>query len=418
MFIFDRDTWQEVAETIGRNKRRSIVTAFGVFWGLFMLIVLLSISSGFKNGVSYMTSSLAPNVIIVDQNATSLPYDGLPAGRLWAMAPRDLKTMQQHFPQVDKVSGAIYEWSAQTSYQTHSIDTELVGVLPNYFDIFRVKLLAGRLLRESDHEAERKFVLIGTEVAERLFKSNEAAIGKVIYTYGMYCTVVGVIDPLNKMLSIGIYIPEAVIMPYSVLSRRRGKGDNLHISLLNLREGVEHSSTKEEIAQFIKSRKRISPKDQKAVSFWDIDEMIDSISSINRGIDLLVWVVGIGTLLTGIVGISNILLVTVRERTQEIGVRRAIGAKPSNIIGQLLMESLSLTLLSGMLGIILGVGIMSLVANAFDGSGGTSLFRNPVVDLGIVFVALVILVISGILAGLIPALKAIEIQAIEAIREE
>lgn len=416
MYIFDRDTWREVGQTIGRNKRRSVVTAFGVFWGIFMLIVLLSLSSGLRNGINFITSSLAPNMLFINENNTSLPYDGLPAGRYWSIEVEDLALLKAQAPQIALTSGTKIEWSTQVYHNAQSADTQVMGVLPNFYEVQRVRLVVGRLLSPSDHEEQRKYCLLGKELAEQLFSDPQAALGKSLRVLGTYCTVVGVIEPFSSMVNIGPGVSESVAIPHSVFALYKNyKG--LNMSMCTLRAGADHKEASELIKQVLKTQKRIAPEDDKAISIMDLDEMLMTFENINRGIDLLVWIVGIGTLLTGIVGISNILLVTVRERTQEIGVRRAIGAKPNNIIGQLLMEALSLTLLSGLMGLVCGVGVMSLVAEGFRRVENFP-FLNPVVELGVVLIALFILVLSGIVAGILPAMKAIEVRAIEAIREE
>lgn len=209
----------------------------------------------------------------------------------------------------------------------------------------------------------------------------------------------------------------ALMVPYHTIQNTSTKRGVVGPVFLTFKPGVDRALAKKQIESLLKATHRISPKDKKAISMFDIEELLNVFTSINLGLNILVWIVGIGTLLTGMVGISNILLVTVRERTQEIGVRRALGAKPSNIIMQLLMESLSLTAIAGVLGIVLGVGIMALVAENFKTLSSMP-FVDPTVDLGFVFFALLIIIVSGVLAGLLPALKAIEVKAIEAIREE
>lgn len=419
MLLFDIDTWREVAETIGRNKRRSIATAFGVFWGIFMLIVLLSLSNGFRNGMRMATQSIAPTLVGYTPSSTSLPYDGLPSGRSWGFTEQDLMYIKQRVPEIDVVAWSQYYASGEKSlsYAGQRQRGTIQGVSEDYFRTFYVRLLAGRLFSSADHREKRKYCVIGAEVANSFFGSADAALGKVVKAKDSYFTVIGVVKPTSKMFNIGPFPEKTLYAPYSAAQPLMLSKEYVGFPLMTFREGVNKKEAKERIEMTIKTLKRISPSDKKAIIQIDIDDILGLFSGMNTGINILVWIVGIGTLLTGVVGISNILLVTVRERTQEIGVRRALGAKPHNILTQLLMEALSLTLIAGLLGIVAGVGVMSVVASNFQELSSAP-FVNPIVDLDIVLLALAIVIVSGLVAGLIPAFKAIEVKAIEAIREE
>lgn len=417
--LFDIDTWREVAETIGRNKRRSIATAFGVFWGIFMLIVLLSLSNGFRNGMRMATQSIAPTLVGLMPSSTSLPYDGLPSGRYWGFTDQDLMYLKQRVPEIDVVAWSKVSWGGgnDLSYRGQSYRGNIQGVSEDYFRAYYVRLLAGRLFSSADHREKRKYCVVGIEVAKTFFGSAEAALGKVVKAKDSYFTVIGVVKPTSKMFNIGPSPEQSLYAPYSASLSLMQEKVYVGGPIMTFREGVDKKVAKERIEMIIKTLKRISPLDKKALMTLDIDDILNLFSGMNTGLNVLVWIVGIGTLLTGVVGISNILLVTVRERTQEIGVRRALGAKPYNILSQLLMEALSLTLIAGLLGIVSGVGVMSVVAGNFQ-ELGTAPFVNPIVDLDIVLLALAIIIVSGLVAGLIPAFKAIEVKAIEAIREE
>lgn len=419
MLLFDIDTWREVAETIGRNKRRSIATAFGVFWGIFMLIVLLSLSNGFRNGMRMATQSIAPTLVGYNPSSTSLPYDGLPSGRYWGFTEQDLMYIKQRVPEIDVVAWSQTHWSGgnNLSYGGQSKKGFIQGVSEDYFRTYYVRLLVGRLFSNADHREKRKYCIIGLDIAKDFFGSPEEALGKVIKARDSYFTVIGVAKSTSKMFNIGPTTERSLYAPYSSALSLMEDKQYVGGALMTFREGVNKKEAKERIEKIIKTLKRISPLDKKAIIQIDIDDILGLFSGMNTGLNILVWIVGIGTLLTGVVGISNILLVTVKERTQEIGVRRALGAKPHNILTQLLMEALSLTLIAGLLGIVVGVGLMSVVAGNFQELGNAP-FVNPIVDLDIVLLALAIIIVSGLVAGLIPAFKAIEIKAIEAIREE
>lgn len=419
MILFDRDTWHEVAETIGRNKRRSIVTAFGVFWGIFMLIILLSLSNGFRNGIKLATDGVATSMVGLDRQSTSVAYDGLPAGRSWNMTHGDVEQIVSLVPEI-KSSGTSYTlWNDATGIMAEGKkdDAVISAIDAGYFDILYVRLLMGRMLRSADHQDKRKYCLLGKSVASKLFGGNEQALGKSIRCrFGNY-TVVGVVDQQSTLFNVGPSVHRSVYIPYATIEQSVQPSGVVGAVMFSFHDGADRKAAMQKIERIIKAMKRIAPEDKKAVTFFDIEEILRVFEGITLALNILVWIVGIGTLLTGIVGISNILLVTVRERTQEIGVRRALGAKPWDIITQMLMESVSLTLLAGLLGIVSGVGIMSVVAQAFVGAEDVP-FTDPTVDLGLVLLALLIIIIGGLVAGLIPAFKAVEVKAIEAIREE
>ncbi len=428
MRLLDRDLWQEVTETLGRNKRRSIVTAFGVFWGLLMLIVLLSVSSGFKNGIDHMTQGVAANSAVIYASNTSKPYAGFKAGRSWRLLTSDIDIVRSRVPGVKAIAGVTNVWSwgeDNLSFGGKRARANLSGITSQYFEAIRVKLLAGRMLSERDHREVRKYCLLGQRPAEQLFGSDPAqAIGKVVKAGRAYYTVVGVVTSINSAVNIGSSPEASLYLPYEVINITENKGGRLNNMAIVGHDGVDMTQLIEDVSRVLKELKQIAPEDKVAVSNFNISQMFRMFAGINIGINILVWIVGVGTLLTGVVGISNILLVTVRERTQEIGVRRALGAKPRDIIGQLLLEGVSLTTIAGLLGLVLGVGVSSILAAMADNmwannQGGSGLpFYNPTVDLGIAILAFVIIILSGLVAGILPALKAIEVKAIEAIREE
>lgn len=427
MRLLDRDLWQEVSETIGRNKRRSIVTAFGVFWGLLMLIILLSLSSGFKNGIDHMTGDVATNSAFFYASNTSRPYAGFKSGRSWRLQLSDLDIIRRRVPGVKVVAGSANIWSwgkDNLAYGSRRARASLSGVTAQYFEGIVVKLLAGRMFSEVDHREMRKYCLLGKRPAEKLFGGDiSRAIGQVIKAGRAYYTVIGVVDRVGSA-TMGSRADESLYLPYEVINITENRGGRLNGMLVVGNDGADMDGLVEEVSSVLKSIKQIAPEDKTAVSSFNISQIFRMFSGINIGINVLVWIVGIGTLLTGVVGISNILLVTVRERTQEIGVRRALGAKPRDIVGQLLLEGVSLTAVAGLLGMVLGVGISSIIAKMTENmwannQGGDGIpFYNPTVDFGIALLALFIIILSGLIAGVLPALRAIEIKAIEAIREE
>lgn len=425
MKLFDRDLWSEVWETHGRNKRRSIVTALGVFWGIFILIVLLAVSAGFSNGIAYMTRSISSNGAYFWAGRTTLPYEGFGKGRAWRIEHRDLEHIRRAVPELSVIAGSetLYSFGGNNlHYGEKRGEANITGVTEEFFKTLRLVLVSGRMLNLQDHREMRKYCLIGKESARQLFGDDpKAAIGKSIKAENAYYTIVGVVQKTSSQVNIGLDPDRTLWLPYSVMDVMRNLGGRLGSISIDIRPGARNAEVVDQVKRVLKSLHHIAPEDEGAVGAFDVSNIFRLFEGINLGISILVWLVGIGTLLTGVVGISNILLVTVRERTQEIGVRRAIGAKPRDIITQLLLEALSLTLVSGLLGIVLGVGVTSILSGMFtpETMGDSKMpFVNPMVSLELVTSALVVIVGAGVLAGMLPALKAVEIRAIEAIREE
>ncbi len=420
MKLLDRDSWNEALETLGRNRRRSVITAFGVFWGIFMLIILLALSNGFRSGIDKNTRFIAANTTNAWSQNTTKPFAGFKEGRSWEILASDMDQLRARIPEIEVAAGSATVWSWQSknlSAGDKSTSGSIVGVMPGYFDALRVTLVHGRMLSEADHREARKYCLLGDRSARELFgEDTSAALGKVIKAGRTYYTVVGVVSRIGNMMSIGSSPSTSVYLPYGVVSITENRHGVLDFVCLVLHPDADNKDVQRRVREYFSTKNQLAPDDPSAVSFFDFSEIFGLFRGINLGIDILVWIVGIGTLLTGVVGISNILLVSIRERTQEIGVRRALGARPSDIIGQLLMESLSLTTLSGLLGIVAGVGVVSMMSNMSFGEDVP--FDTPSIHLSIVLVALGVIILSGLLAGVIPAIKATEVRAIEAIREE
>lgn len=427
MKLFDRDLWNEVWETHRRNKKRSIITALGVFWGIFILIILLALSAGFSNGIAYLTRSVSTNGAVFWAQSTTLPYKGFNQGRSWSIESKDLPIIKRALPELTLIVGASSTYGfgdENVVYQDQKTAASIRGITEDYFLANRMSVLSGRLLNLQDHRDLRKYCVLGKKISSRLFgEDHTQAIGKNIKANNAYYTVVGVVQNPSSTVNVGGDPDQSLFLPYSVLNVVENKGGKLDQMVIDIRPGLDNSRVVEQVELLLKGLHQINPKDKGAVGGFDFSKIFKTFESLNLGISILVWLVGIGTLLTGAVGISNILLVTVRERTQEIGVRRALGAKPRSIILQLLLEATSLTTLAGLIGIVLGVGVTSILASFFPAGGMSSEgeaipFVNPTVDLSIVLLALTIIISAGLLAGLLPALKAVEIKAIEAIREE
>jgi putative ABC transport system permease protein len=295
------------------------------------------------------------------------------------------------------------------------------GVMPAYFNIDSQHLLYGRLLNDIDAQEKRKVCVIGSKINESLFK-NEDPCGKYIRVNGLYYQVVGVIQPVSSNININGRTEESVFLPSTTLQQTSTQGDIIHLLCISFRRDVPIKKAVDDISALLKVQNEISPTDPQAVAVINLAAQFGTFEMLFVGIDLLVWLVGLGTLLAGVIGISNIMMVTVKERTKEIGIRRALGAKPFNIISQVMSESLLLTAMAGLLGLSLGVFILDvfnriLLAQPPSG-GGETFFENPEVSINTAVAATIVILISGLFAGLIPAWRAMQIKAIDAIREE
>ena len=420
--MFDFDGFNEIWQTITRNKTRSLLTAFGVFWGIFLLVVLSSTGNGFENGLMKQVEGVTPNTGFFFVNQTSEPYKGYQKGRAWTMQLADIEAIKETFPCITAISPEASLWSSEDKnvvYSSRSGSFSVKGVMPEYNDIQRSKILKGRYINDTDIAANRKVCLLGKKVYETMFEKGEDPLGKMVKVNGIYFQVVGVIRSYTENVNINGTIDESVILPFTTMQQVYALGDKIYFFAMVADDDIPISDIEEDIKQFIKQRHDIAPTDNDAFNSFNLSEIFKAFKGLFFGIHILIWIVGLGTLMSGIIGVSNIMLVTVKERTREIGVRRALGAKPKNIISQVLSESLLLTTLAGLVGLCIGVGIMAIVAMITSNMpSDDAMFQDPNIGFGAAVAATVIVIISGLLAGVLPAWRAIQIKAIDAIREE
>ncbi|MDR3251843.1 MAG: ABC transporter permease [Tannerella sp.] len=418
--MFDADRWKEIWVTITRNKTRSLLTCFGVFWGILMLVILLGTGIGFKNGILHSVDGFATNSLFFMADRTSEPYHGFNKGRSWNMRNRDVAAIKREVRGIESMSPVLFggRTSNNVVYQRLSGTFHVKGVNPPYFDIERQDVHYGRLLNDIDIRERRKVCLIGSRICEDMFKKEDPC-GKYIKVNGLYYQIVGVVKQIASGVNINGRAEESVFLPFSTMQQAMNIGDVLHFLCISAIKGYPVQQVIDDIKGVLMGQNEISPTDPQAVSVINIAAQFSLFDTLFSSIDILIWIVGLGTLLAGIIGISNIMMVTVKERTREIGIRRAIGAKPWAIISQVMSESLLLTAMAGLLGLSAGVFILDmvdkiLIANPSDESA----LRHPGVDMGTAVAATVVLLICGLLSGLIPAWRAMQIKAIDAIREE
>ncbi len=411
--MFDRDKWQEIFNTISKNKLRTFLTGFSVAWGIFMLIVLLGSGTGLQNGVKNTFRDTATNSIWVFSGQTSIPYKGMKSGRFIQFDNSDYELVSERLPGVVESSGRFYLFSNTVSYKDESGSFGIRTVHPGHQFIEKTLTIKGRFINETDVKEYRKVASIGTLVKEALFKDEEA-IGKYVEVNGVPFKVVGIFEDEG-----GENEQEVLYLPISTAQKIYQGGDDINMFMVSLDEdaGIEESQAMvEQITQKMAEIHNFDPEDERAIRFWNNIEGFLQFQNLFDGIRMFIWIIGIMTIIAGIVGISNIMMIVVKERTKEIGVRKALGATPMSIISLVIMESVLITSVSGYIGMVLGVGLVELVSNFVPPD--SEFFQNPEVNFQVAITATLILIAAGTLAGLIPARKAASIKPIVALRDE
>jgi putative ABC transport system permease protein len=419
--MFDLDKWQEIWQTITRNKTRSIFTAFGVFWGILMLTILLGTGNGLENGMMSNLEGFATNSCFFYAGRTSENYKSFKKGREWNMHSEDLKVLLANIPEIQYLSPMVFGSSSEnnTVRGDKSGTFRVRGCYPDYTHIEEQKVIYGRYINDIDIQDNRKVCFIGKNIYDALFKPGEYPVGQIIRSNGIYYKIIGVGSGVSNV-QIGGNSDDMVTLPFTTMQKTYNHGDVIDFMAATAKPGFEASYIEEQIKTILKTRNNISPTDESAVGSFNISEQFKIFSNLFLGIRILIWIVGLGTLFAGAVGVSNIMLVSVRERTKEIGLKRAIGAKPKDIIIQILEESLVLTVIAGFIGLSLGVGILAIFNNIIDNlpPGNDIFLKNIMIKFDVALLASFVLIIIGLLAGLLPAWRAMQIKPIEALNEE
>ncbi|HKM45449.1 MAG TPA: ABC transporter permease [Dysgonamonadaceae bacterium] len=416
--MFDLDRWYEIWITISHNKSRSFLTAFGVFWGMFMLVVMIGAGNGLSNGINSQIEGFASNSAFFSADQTSLPYKGFQKGRSWNMLNSDMPIIEEKVPELEYLSPVLFAGGDNDNVvRNEKAGSYMVkGTYPVYDKIERSIMIYGRYINDIDIVEKRKACILGARIYEVLFNKGENPLGKQVKVNGIYFTVIGVAQKTSNV-NIGGSTEESVILPFTSMQQAFNQGNIIHFLAATAKPGVKVKVIQDKIVQTLKEIHQISPDDNDAVFNMNIEEQFNMFNNLGIGIAILIWIVGMGTLLAGAVGVSNIMLVTVRERTKEIGIRRALGATPRNIIGQILSESIVLTVMAGIGGIVLGVGLLTATDIVMSQSEDQFL-KDPQISFYIGMTALILLVVIGTFAGFIPAQRAMMIKPIEAISEE
>ena len=413
--MIDLDSFHELLQTLLRNKTRSFLTGFGVFWGVFMLIGLIGGGDGMKEMLNSNFEGFATNSAIIFEQPTTKPYHGFRKGRMWSLATSDIERLRAQVPQLDVISPLASNWGVQAVNGDHKFSCSVKGQLPDYAKVEAPTLYYGRFINEMDIVQQRKVCVLGKKVYKTLFPGGGDPCGQLVRLDSAYYSVIGVNYGGGNM-NINGSAEESVCIPLSLMQRAFNMGDRIDLIAITARRGVAMSDITPQIREVIARAHDIDPTDEKAVTVFNTEVLFGLLDNLFHGVDLLIWLVGIGTLLAGAIGVSNIMMVTVKERTTEIGIRRAIGATPRNILTQIISESILLTSVAGMSGILFAVLILQMMELGFTEDGIVK--GHFQVDFWTAIGAAFLLAALGVLAGLAPAARAMSIKPVDAMREE
>lgn len=413
-----REVFIEIWSSIRKNKLRTALTGFSVSWGILMLIILLSSGNGLQNGTMANFNYMATNSIELYSNSTSMPYGGYAEGRWIYLSDKDITILNEEFPNIDKVTSNAWFPSSRLTYGNKYVNGSMRGVRPEHTDIFNTELIEGRFINAQDIEQKRKVILLDESVKEILF-GNESPLGKEVISNDTVWKVVGV----YKTHSYGNQ--NTLFIPYTTGQLVFMANDPwigyISFTLQDITTDAQMEQFESDILRRLSFEHAYDPTDKNAIYLSNNFNQFKNMNKVFNGIDIFIWIIGLGTLLAGIVGVSNIMLVTVRERTFEFGIRKALGAKPSSIIRLILIESVLITSFFGYIGLVIGVFVMEVV-NFFVERMATAqpesftMFKNPTLDLRAAILATIVLIVAGLIAGYIPARKAAQLKTIDAMR--
>ena len=414
---FDTDTFREILDSILRNRSRSLLTGFGVFWGIFMLMLLIGGGQGLRHFLENQFDGFAHNTCIIFTNSTSKPYKGFKKGRYWDMTYADVDRLKNLIPELETVTpSTILRGKSVARGETVSSSAFVKGQRADYARIEEPELLYGRYLNDADIAQERKVCVIGKKVYNELFPEGGDPCGQRIKLDGTYYSVVGVDCLDGRGIQVYGTAAEAVTIPISTARKAYNLGNTVPMICFTAKEGIVMSDIIPRVREVLARAHYIHPEDEQAMFLLNTQLIFGIIDNLFKGVNFLIWLIGLGTLLAGVIGVSNIMMVSVKERTTEIGIRRAIGATPRQILGQIIAESTVLTLVTGMGGIVFSVLILHVVELAMTTDG---VLKAPFqVPFGVAVVAALLLTVLGVVAGLMPAMRAMQIKPVDAMRDE
>lgn len=418
-FLFDRNTWQEIFGSISKNRTRTVITIIGVLWGIFIYVALSGAAKGLDNGFDKAFKTVAMNSMFVWGQRSSIPYQGFKTGRQLQLKLGDVTTLKNRIPDIQYIapritqgqfgSGPVYTVRGQKSG-----NYTLNGDYPIYTKISTKQIYdGGRFINQEDIDLARKVIVIGERIEQELYEKDEDPIGTYIRVGDVYFQVVGV----HKLAQgVSFDSDSAMFIPFSTYRRLYNSGDNVGYLCIAAYDDADVVQVEKDVKSILKNIHRVDPEDERAFGSFNLGEQFGKIMGFARGLTFMSLVVGIATILAGVIGIGNILLISVKERTKELGVRRALGATPREVRSQIILESVFLTVIAGIMGIILGAGVLSLINKLTQDTDFP--YTNPTVPIPYIIGALAIMVVLGTLIGLIPAQRAVRIKPIDALREE
>jgi putative ABC transport system permease protein len=421
--MFKKDNWDEILQALTANVFRTVLTAFGVFWGIFILVILLAAGKGLENGVKKGFDGIATNTMFMWSQTTSKAYKGLPKTRRYDFRNSDVAALKSALPDLLYVSPrnqlGDFNGSNNVVRGTKTAAFTIYGDYPELIKQQPMDIIKGRFVNQQDILEKRKVAVIGKGVITDLYGKEEEAVGTYVKINGINFMVVGVYKSKQQGGN-AEQEQKNIFVPFTTFQQAFNYGDKVGWMALTARDEVSITDLKPKILELIKALHSVNPADDRAVGNFDLYEQFNKVQSLFNILQVIAYFVGSLVLISGVIGISNIMLIVVKERTKEIGIRRALGATPAAIRGQILAESIFLTIISGMLGIAVATGIIAVLNMVLDSMppGNDTMFANPSVDLGVVFVALLILIGSGLLAGFIPAQTAINVKPVDALRTE
>ncbi|QMU30693.1 ABC transporter permease [Adhaeribacter radiodurans] len=416
--VIDIDKWAEIYATVRKHKLRTGLTAFGVFWGIFMLIVLLGAGKGLENGV-IKDFNIAKNTVFVWTQRTAVPYKGLKAGRFIQLTNDDIAAVMAEVPEVAVIAPSNdLDGTFTVNRLSKSSSFTVRGDNPDFREVKPMHILKGRFLNNIDMQEKRKIAVVGERVIEVLFQKDEDPIGQYIRVKGIYFQIVGIFRGVGKGEEL-TQDAQTIFLPLTTLQQTYNKVNKVGYFAMTPKPGVPAALVEDKVKQMLMKRHSVAPDDLKAFGSANIEKEFQEIQGLFTGIATFSWIVSIGTIIAGIIGVGNIMLIVVKERTKEIGIRKSLGATPWSIISLIIQESIVITGVAGWLGLIAGTGIIALIDYLMTRLNvDAGYFSNPEVNVPIALTAVLLLVFSGALAGLIPAAKAARVNPVEALRDE
>jgi putative ABC transport system permease protein len=421
--MIDIDKWREILNTLSRHKLRTALTAFGVFWGIFMLTVLLGAGKGLENGVNEGFPRVTNTVYIWQQGTTQIPYQGMPIGRQITLKPGDVDAIARNVASVGFVTGqnSVGMWGASSApYVVHHSKNgafSIQGAFAGIEDFNSLRIVQGRSINGLDEPQRRKVALIGKKVREQLFAADENPLGEDITINGITFQVIGEFVSLqngNQQQE-----EQRIYIPNTTLRNAFNQTGNVGSFVIVPKDGVPSSQAESDTKNYLAQINKVSPDDKGVFGSFNLQEEHDKVQGLFTGIKFFSWLVAIGTIFAGAVGVGNIMLIVVKERTREIGLRKAMGATPASIVTMIMQESLFITAIAGYSGLVVGALLIGSIATALEASGGRAgFFGPPEVEFKTAMIALVVLVVSGLLASLMPAAKAAAVNPIVALQDE